>query len=268
MCTLERLHVLLGFAAQQNALLANTPRAMLVAIDCEAFEMDQSKVTEVGISTIDTTSVRALQPQSYGQSYPLIASSHYRIKEHGHLRNRRYSKGNPKNFQHGKTAWVSIEEAREVLRAMLEDAEGTREVVLVGHALQNDLAYLRRLGIDALAIPNVVLQLDTQRIATPKKLSPGLGKLLTALGIPADNLHNAGNDAHFTLRAVLEIARKEFNNPGSVLESLPNPQGHGKRAQDSRKTPVRSATANDDHQTQMVDQVRAAQLEDTRLPTS
>lgn len=151
---------------------------------------------------------------------------------------------------------------------MLEDAEGTREVVLVGHALKNDLAYLRRLGIDALAIPNVVLQLDTQRIATPKKLAPSLGKLLTALGIPADNLHNAGNDAHFTLRAVLEIARKEFNNPGSVLESLPKPQGHDKRAQDSQKTPVRSATANDDHQTQMVDQVRAAQLEDTRLPTS
>ncbi|PPJ53661.1 hypothetical protein CBER1_00896 [Cercospora berteroae] len=267
MCTLERLHVLLGFGVQQNTLLAKTPRVMLVAIDCEAFEMDQSKVTEVGISTIDTTSVRALQPQSYGQSYPLIASSHYRIKEHGHLRNRRYSKGNPNNFQHGKTAWVSIEEAREVLRAMLEDVESTREVVLVGHALKNDLAYLRRLGIDALAIPNVVLQLDTQRIATPKRLTPGLGKLLTALAIPADNLHNAGNDAHFTLRAVLEIARKEFNHPGSVLESLPKPVGDAKGDEKPQKVPLQSATADNGPHIRTFDQIRAAQLEDTRLPT-
>lgn len=92
-----------------------------------------------------------------------------------------------------------------------------------------------------LELPNVVLRFDTQLIATPKKQKPGLAKLLVALEIDAAHLHNAGNDAYYTLYALLCMAVKERHNPGSVLASLPqptrvpkkryNPQRHGKKVE-------------------------------------
>lgn len=94
-------------------------------------------------------------------------------------------------------------------------------VVLVGHALKNDIAYLSLLGIDPLDMPNVVMRIDTQSIAaTSKKQRPSLRNLLSALELPAEHFHNAGNDAYYTLRALLSIAVKECALPGSVSSSL------------------------------------------------
>ena len=57
MCTLERLHVLLGFGAQQNALLANTPRAMLVG-KCSRWKAPPNSV--------DLSKARVLRPTLTG----------------------------------------------------------------------------------------------------------------------------------------------------------------------------------------------------------
>lgn len=82
-----------------------------------------------------------------------------------------------------------------------------RNVILVGHALSNDVAYLRTLGFNASRAKNIVARMDTQNVATEKKNQPGLSMLLQALNIDVkrEHLHNAGNDARYTLHALLSI---------------------------------------------------------------
>ncbi|KAI5370730.1 Putative ribonuclease H-like superfamily [Septoria linicola] len=163
-----------------------------------------------------------------------------------YVRNGRFSKGNPDSFAFGESAGLTLADANAVLATVIENGglavkpAEPRNVIIVGHSLKNDLAYLRLLGgLEVLQLPNVVLRFDTQLIATPKKQKPGLAKLLVALEIDAKHLHNAGNDAYYTLYALLCMAVKERHEPGSVVASLPqptrlpkkryNPQRHGRK---------------------------------------
>ncbi|EME87449.1 uncharacterized protein MYCFIDRAFT_89442 [Pseudocercospora fijiensis CIRAD86] len=181
-----------------NLMPASLQNAVIICVDCEAFEFDQNK-------TVTEASKDAL--------FSNIVSSHYRIAEYGHLQNKRYSKGNPDAFAFGTSTWVGLAKITRSLYHVFEHAAklpapltGLRKVVLVGHAIKNDLNYLRKLNFDVNDIAHVVLKLDTQTIAVPRKRQMGLANLLEALQIvPGHNLHNAGNDAAYTLRALLAI---------------------------------------------------------------
>lgn len=95
-----------------------------------------------------------------------------------------------------------------------------RNIVLVGHSLKNDIDFLRKLNFHLDNVPNIILKIDTQNVATPKKRAVGLKKLLVALDIESTQLHNAGNDAAYTLRALLTTAVKEHFAPGSTLQRI------------------------------------------------
>ena len=87
-------------------------------------------------------------------------------------------------------------------------------------------------------MPNISLKIDTQSIAaTSKKQRPSLRNLLSALEIPAEHFHNAGNDAYYTLRALLCIAAKEFAAPGSVSASLSGAKQPLKKGPSSEEQP-------------------------------
>lgn len=87
-----------------------------------------------------------------------------------------------------------------------------RPIVLVGHSIKHDLNILRRLGLDiATSYPDIKV-LDTHSLSR-HILTPGgftLGEVLRRLNCPheASELHNAGNDATYTLHAVLLLAVK------------------------------------------------------------
>lgn len=80
-----------------------------------------------------------------------------------------------------------------------------RDVFLVAHSGHQDLWFLKELNIDL----QPVAILDTQKAAQqPLQLCRrySLKELLVALGCRFKFLHTAGNDANFTLRALLMIA--------------------------------------------------------------
>lgn len=90
-------------------------------------------------------------------------------------------------------------------------------MVLVVHGGYNDLRFLEQLDICF----KPVYTLDTQKSAQNllQLLSrPSLGWLLSALGISHQrgSLHCAGNDAHFTLRALLMIAVRDAEEQGGL----------------------------------------------------
>ena len=114
-------------------------------------------------------------------------------------------------FLFGRSESILISE----LKPWLEQTVSERDVVLVIHGAEQDLEVLKNLGIDL----HAVFVVDTVKAAQyPLRLSYrySLEKLLEVLGIPFTNLHAAGNDAHFALRALLMIVVKDAESQPST----------------------------------------------------
>ncbi|KAH0398903.1 hypothetical protein KCU89_g6756, partial [Aureobasidium melanogenum] len=83
-----------------------------------------------------------------------------------------------------------------------------------------DTLYLNKLKFDPNAKGNIIHKVDTQKFVGTKKQQVGLSKLLAGLGIEPENLHNAGNDAAYTMQALLLIVVQHTNNPGAYVKAV------------------------------------------------
>jgi len=84
-----------------------------------------------------------------------------------------------------------------------------RNIILVGHGFSNDLAALKALGFD-FQEHLIIAKLDTYLLARDLQMGHlTLKNLLMELNCPCNlKFHNAGNDANFTLRALLLLGIK------------------------------------------------------------
>ncbi|KAI4664202.1 uncharacterized protein J4E79_003704 [Alternaria viburni] len=196
----------LGSAAAAAAL----QDAIIVASDAEWYEHDDHFITELGISVLDPRSV----PQPFSSSPWGILTSmenyHVRIKPHAHLTNKDLCEGHPDAFQFGSTTFVSVKEAKEMLRSIFtrRDIYGNlRPIIFVGHAVSNDYEVIKsRFGLDLEEIGTIVATIDTQVLAVEHGLvNPSrkirLAHLLAEYDIKEPYLHNAGNDIVCTMIA-------------------------------------------------------------------
>ena len=94
-----------------------------------------------------------------------------------------------------------------------DNEQPKRNIILVGHDVGADIQYLQSVGYDVLNLSNLLEQADTaimwrylKRETNPRNL----GSILAELGIIGWNLHNAGNDAVYTLQAMIGIAIKHI----------------------------------------------------------
>lgn len=81
----------------------------------------------------------------------------------------------------------------------------------MGHNVEEDIQYLRRIGYDPCNLANLLELVDTvsmYRSFREEDNPRNLGSILADLDIPAWYLHNAGNDAQYTLMAMVGIAFK------------------------------------------------------------
>ncbi|OQO03828.1 hypothetical protein B0A48_10469 [Cryoendolithus antarcticus] len=232
MAQLKYLHAVLGLVESRTPASGSHP--YFVAIDCEAYEHDQAKITEIGVSVLDVKHTRSKSAGSDGSAwYPAIQHLHLRPIEYRHLVNRNFIKGCPDEFNYGESTFIPLNDVGRILSRIFASpgdlysasdltisipAAAAPDSILVGHALGNDTKYLSSLGC---SLNNIVARIDTQKICGVGKHSqPGLAKLLRALGIEAKGLHNAGNDAAFTMMAMLSVAVREYHEAGSVAKSL------------------------------------------------
>ena len=91
--------------------------------------------------------------------------------------------------------------------------DADRSLVIVGHDLRQDVRYLATLGVDVFNMGNVVRHLDSQDMHRGWRQSThgrSLEVILGELHIPNENLHNAGNDAVYTLRAVVGVSMEQL----------------------------------------------------------
>ena len=96
-----------------------------------------------------------------------------------------------------------------------------RNLILLGHDISSDMSYMTMLGCKVLSNgnpknqspfenkPTFLESLDTSvlfRVLKRQTQATGLSKVLVDLGITGWNLHNAGNDARYTMEAMITIA--------------------------------------------------------------
>jgi hypothetical protein len=196
--------------------------AMIVGLDMEWYESGPKRITELGISVLPV-------PQS-SPGKPIHALNnmgvhHMRLKETAHMVNGEKCPGHPEAFQFGSTCFVNATEAKQALLDVFFQYDlhmGIRPVVLVGHAIDNDIDILRqKFDFDLVALGVVVLVLDTQVMAKELGMNSGnpmsLKNILAQYSVEEKYLHNAGNDIAQTMVAASLLAGEFVTHRGRYL---------------------------------------------------
>ncbi|KAL6356128.1 hypothetical protein LRP88_09716 [Fusarium phalaenopsidis] len=184
---------------------------VFICVDVEAIERPPNPVSEIGFAILDTRDIQGIAPGECGRGWwPKIQCHHLRVKEYAGLRNYRYVKGCPNAFNFGKSTFPTKAKTKDAILAILDPyLKGSRNIAIVGHDINQDIKYLKSLGIDIGAVTNAYPPVDTKDIHqswTNSNNGRGLSSVLLELGIASQNLHNAGNDAYYTLCAMMGIA--------------------------------------------------------------
>ncbi|KAL4906248.1 hypothetical protein BDW74DRAFT_177266 [Aspergillus multicolor] len=195
---------------------------VFISLDVEVHERSHSQVTEIGISTLDTRSLVGVAPGSNGEQWQaLIHSRHLRVQEYANHVNHLYIRGCPANFEFGTSEWVASVDISKAIQNCFEHPsffdesdKKLRPLVLVGHNLESDIQFLELANVHILGESGSSQFADRIDTATSFQLLRGeteprsLGAVIEELGMTGWNLHNAGNDARYTLQALVAMLVK------------------------------------------------------------
>ncbi|KAH7162389.1 hypothetical protein B0J13DRAFT_535844 [Dactylonectria estremocensis] len=194
---------------------------VFVCVDVEAIERPPYPISEIGLAILDTNDIRKIAPGPGGQNWwTSINCHHLRVREYSGLRNSQYVHGCPDAFDFGSSTFPRKKNVRKAIMAILEP-HTSRNLVLVGHDIAQDIKYFDTLGIHLLDLKNFTRQVDTQEMCQAwqnETQGRGLGKILSQLEIPSKNLHNAGNDAYYTVCAMFGIAIEQIREHEAKLK--------------------------------------------------
>ena len=257
---------------------------VFISIDVEWNERIPSQITEVGISTLDTLDLAGIAPGETGENWRAkIQSRHFRTREFQHVVNREFVRGCPENFEFGESEWVSVTELADTVDSCFyppfshglrigQRADAVlaipihklrnRRAIFVGHGPDADLTYLQNMGTniardrsgDGGPTSGFLDVLDTStlfRTYRGEANTRSLGNVLNAFDMTGWNLHNAGNDARYTMEVLIRIALKSrlIAKPGSgnvpmtnesVTNVIPSPTSPTAAA----RTPAAPVTAS------------------------
>jgi hypothetical protein len=198
---------------------------VFISVDVESYERAHHRITEIGVATLDTRDLTGVPPGPDGVGWrDMIKARHFRIKENMHLVNSDFVSGHPDGFMFGGSTIVALEKAskhvaacfippfgvhatntpEEVIVNMLGEPDSTekRKIILLGHDIMGDIKYLQQLGCDHLTAEIITESLDTAKLHQAwrrEQNTTSLGRIMCDLDVAAWKLHNAGNDAVYTV---------------------------------------------------------------------
>ncbi|KAG6873754.1 hypothetical protein C0995_011573 [Termitomyces sp. Mi166 len=201
------------------------------AIDFEAWEYDHSVITEFGWRLV-----------GWKDGKEHREATHVIVDEHQKYRNSKYVPEHRYDYGFGESQYVKKSLFPKMVSGFLAELNEYGPVFLVFHDNSQDIKYLKSLGapLDGLTYINYTLPLaiphngpfvvDTSDLfaalegVTDRK---ALGRVCAHLQIPTKNLHNAGNDAHYTLEALISMAegdpvdiQREKRWPGCTTQGV------------------------------------------------
>jgi hypothetical protein len=234
-----------GFDVTRPTLGPFNDDVIFIAIDVEAFELPPRPITEVGVATLDTRDLHSKAPGANGEEWQkCITARHFRIEEHKDKTNQIFIDGCPDKFEFNDGISIFVED-RNISKAVIDcfkppygkdhppvpEKPEKRNVVLVGHDINQDVNYLRQLGVTLADFSCIIDTIDTAslfRAHTEDSNGRSLGTVLASFDLCGWNLHNAGNDAVYTLWAMLATCVKTSAN-------LRNPQAKKKKEEDHQE---------------------------------
>lgn len=191
-----------------------TTKRIYLAVDFEQWEQDHSKITEVGLSILDTTSNDNINHDAIKTRHILIKESvivptssvSLMLHRNVHYRNGKYVADSSQLFRHGQSEVRCLSSAKGIIESYMRQ-EHCKDVALVFHDAKADMRTMQAMGI---VIAPAMQIYDTRDLfAARQHATPGtfvsLAKMLDELDIFAVHLHNAGNDSHGTMQAFLHI---------------------------------------------------------------
>lgn len=201
-----------------------------IAVDVESYERNHNIITEIGFATLDTRDLKGIPPGEAGKDWhKFIRARHFRINEYKHYINSEFVRGCPDQFEFGESEFVDLKDVSRVVASCFkypysaksagDDGGEKRNIVFLGHDTKQDVAYLRKLGYDPDNLANLKYQ-DTAamwRAITGEQSTRGLAHVMYALELESWNTHNAGNDAVYTVHAMIgmcikNLQKKAFND--------------------------------------------------------
>ncbi|KAL2074789.1 hypothetical protein VTL71DRAFT_8568 [Oculimacula yallundae] len=215
------------FKSDEPAPYAQESSVVFVCIDVEAYERNARVITEVGIATLDTNDLKGLAPGEGGFEWmKKIRARHFRIKENMHYNNTDFVAGCADRFEFGDSEIISLKDAPQMISTCFKPPfsgpaevasengeQPKRNIILTGHDVGADIHFLQSIGYNVHNLSNLLEQADTaimwrylKRESNPRNL----GSILADLGIIGWNIHNAGNDAVYTLQAMIGISIKHI----------------------------------------------------------
>ena len=174
--------------------------AVFITIDLEYLsnlkqDPSQKLNSQVGVAILDSRHLISSPPRIAISTYNFVTGSPS------------YCAATTKIYLFDKT--ITIHQ-RDILSNLESLVPRTRNIILVGHGISNDLQVLQLLDFNLHT--SIGGNLDTGRIAS--KILPNipitLSSILSELQCPFQNLHTAGNDAYFTLRVSLLLAIRDY----------------------------------------------------------
>jgi hypothetical protein len=200
---------------------------VFVCVDVESYERAHHKITEIGIATLDTRDLIGVAPGEDGVEWrKSIKARHFRINENRQLVNSEFVAGHPDGFDFGESTFIDLQEAPARVAACFNPPFGLhasntdvddisnllqtldlgekRNIIFLGHDTLGDVRYLQQLGYDPMKVENIIEAMDTAKIYQAWRRDPqptSLGRILVDFDIIGWKLHNAGNDAMYTVSA-------------------------------------------------------------------
>ncbi|ORX49628.1 hypothetical protein BCR36DRAFT_291405 [Piromyces finnis] len=181
------------------------PNKKFFSIDTESFI--QEILTEFGWSVFNNNGT-------------VIKEQHFIIDETYDLRNNDYIPENKKKYLFGNSERKPFHEIIKILQNEIDNVD-----FIIGQGIHNDIKYLHDSGIDftnftfidgdsfdpnGKAIIEISDLFSAYSLSSPKSLEYGLNYFK----IKYKNLHNAGNDAHYTMIYFLNIINNyDFDSP-------------------------------------------------------
>ncbi|KAE8361828.1 hypothetical protein BDV27DRAFT_166627 [Aspergillus caelatus] len=190
---------------------------IFISIDVESNEYHHKQITEVGISILDTLDLVGMSPAEDGAHWRTkIQSRHLRVEEYAHHVNQHFVAGCPGNFDFGASEWVSADDLGSAVQDAFQVSSSSsstrapRHLVLVGHAISSDIQYLRQIGVRMERKPEgtagFIGTVDTAeffRIIRGEPTTRKLADILQEFNMTGWHLHNAGNDARYTMEVMV-----------------------------------------------------------------
>ena len=192
------LQMCLGFVSAPTSS-EDFDDVVFIAIDFECLQnikldSGQDLSCQVGVAILNTRTFISSPQTAISAFNFVVGSPSYCLK-------------NKRKFRFGESVTIHRNDMRQNLEALISR---TRNNVLVGHDFANESNILQFLGFDLHS--SIVGIIDLQRVAS--EMLPGVSlklyNVLEEVDCPYGGLHNAGNDAYFTLRALLLLAIESY----------------------------------------------------------